>query len=215
MFAAGVLQNRVLCSSQQAHQIHFVDKTAPLVVALPLWTYSNETHTLYDARQKVCSTRTSALIGHGCVSSYCISVFHYRSFTTRVKESQGGGAMTVGNFTKPEISESKSSITKKLSADTFFSPSARIGRDYNLGALRPLYSNERHPVGMRCNPLMRATRNEGIERKAAREKPRKTLKSGCLSLLTIRSFGARDGLGLTVRVWLGFGLRDRLGLSIL
>eukprot|EP00116_Pleurobrachia_bachei_P016031 sb/3476293/ len=32
---------------------------------------------------------------------------------------------------------------------------------------------------------------------------RKTLKSGCLSLLTIRSFGARDGLGLTVRVWLG------------
>eukprot|EP00116_Pleurobrachia_bachei_P003369 sb/3463631/ len=44
---------------------------------------------------------------------------------------------------------------------------------------------------------------------------RKTLKSGCLSLLTIRSFGARDGLGLTVRVWLGFGLRVRLGLSIL
>eukprot|EP00116_Pleurobrachia_bachei_P009429 sb/3469691/ len=35
---------------------------------------------------------------------------------------------------------------------------------------------------------------------------RKTLKSGCLSLLTIRSFGARDGLGLSVRVWLGFGL---------
>eukprot|EP00116_Pleurobrachia_bachei_P014967 sb/3475229/ len=34
---------------------------------------------------------------------------------------------------------------------------------------------------------------------------KKTLKSGCLSLLTIRSFGARDGLGLTVRVWLGFG----------
>eukprot|EP00116_Pleurobrachia_bachei_P008755 sb/3469017/ len=34
----------------------------------------------------------------------------------------------------------------------------------------------------------------------------KTLKSGCLSLLTIRSFGARDGLGLSVRVWLGFGL---------
>eukprot|EP00116_Pleurobrachia_bachei_P012625 sb/3472887/ len=26
------------------------------------------------------------------------------------------------------------------------------------------------------------------------------------SLLTIRSFGARDGLGLSVRVWLGFGL---------
>ena len=44
---------------------------------------------------------------------------------------------------------------------------------------------------------------------------RKTLKSGCLSLLTIRSFGARDGLGLTVRVWLGFGLGVRLGLSIL
>eukprot|EP00116_Pleurobrachia_bachei_P009767 sb/3470029/ len=40
-------------------------------------------------------------------------------------------------------------------------------------------------------------------------------KSGCLSLLTIRSFGARDGLGLTVRVWLGFGSRGRLGLSIL
>jgi hypothetical protein len=36
----------------------------------------------------------------------------------------------------------------------------------------------------------------------------KTLKSGCLSLLTIRSFGARDGLGLSVRVWLGFGLGD-------
>eukprot|EP00116_Pleurobrachia_bachei_P017774 sb/3478036/ len=34
----------------------------------------------------------------------------------------------------------------------------------------------------------------------------KTLKSGCLSLLTIRSFGARDGLGLSVRVWFeGFG----------
>ena len=44
---------------------------------------------------------------------------------------------------------------------------------------------------------------------------RKTLKSGCLSLLTIRSFGARDVLGLTVRVWLGFGLGVRLGLSIL
>ena len=44
---------------------------------------------------------------------------------------------------------------------------------------------------------------------------KKTLKSGCLSLLTIRSFGARDGLGLSVRVWLGFGLRGRLGLSIL
>eukprot|EP00116_Pleurobrachia_bachei_P013846 sb/3474108/ len=29
----------------------------------------------------------------------------------------------------------------------------------------------------------------------------KTLKSGCLSLLTIRSFSARDGLGLSVRVW--------------
>eukprot|EP00116_Pleurobrachia_bachei_P014352 sb/3474614/ len=40
----------------------------------------------------------------------------------------------------------------------------------------------------------------------ARVSRRKTLKSGCLSLLTIRSFGARDGLGLTVRVWLGFGL---------
>ena len=39
---------------------------------------------------------------------------------------------------------------------------------------------------------------------------RKTLKSGCLSLLTIRSFSARDGLGLSVRVWLGFGL----GLSV-
>eukprot|EP00116_Pleurobrachia_bachei_P018158 sb/3478420/ len=38
------------------------------------------------------------------------------------------------------------------------------------------------------------------------ESERKTLKSGCLSLLTIRSFGARDGLGLSVRVWLGFGL---------
>eukprot|EP00116_Pleurobrachia_bachei_P004461 sb/3464723/ len=34
---------------------------------------------------------------------------------------------------------------------------------------------------------------------------RKRLKSGCLSLLTIRSFGARNGLGLSVRVWLGFG----------
>eukprot|EP00116_Pleurobrachia_bachei_P015178 sb/3475440/ len=43
----------------------------------------------------------------------------------------------------------------------------------------------------------------------------KTLKSGCLSLLTIRSFGAHDGLGLSVRVWLGFGLGVRLGLSIL
>eukprot|EP00116_Pleurobrachia_bachei_P011752 sb/3472014/ len=30
---------------------------------------------------------------------------------------------------------------------------------------------------------------------------RKTLKSGCLSLLTIRSFGACNGLGLSVRVW--------------
>eukprot|EP00116_Pleurobrachia_bachei_P012736 sb/3472998/ len=39
---------------------------------------------------------------------------------------------------------------------------------------------------------------------------RKTLKSGCLSLLTIRSFSARDELGLSVRVWLGFGL----GLSV-
>eukprot|EP00116_Pleurobrachia_bachei_P013095 sb/3473357/ len=44
---------------------------------------------------------------------------------------------------------------------------------------------------------------------------RKTLKSGCLSLLTIRSFSAREGLGLTVMawVWLGFGLGVRLGLS--
>ncbi len=39
---------------------------------------------------------------------------------------------------------------------------------------------------------------------------RKTLKSGCLSLLKIRSFSAHDGLGLSVRVWLGFGL----GLSV-
>eukprot|EP00116_Pleurobrachia_bachei_P018909 sb/3479171/ len=36
-----------------------------------------------------------------------------------------------------------------------------------------------------------------------------------ISLLTIRSFGARNGLGLSVRVWLGFGLGVRLGLSIL
>eukprot|EP00116_Pleurobrachia_bachei_P014764 sb/3475026/ len=46
------------------------------------------------------------------------------------------------------------------------------------------------------------------------KKTRKTLKSGCLSLLTIslltiRSFGARNGLGLTNRVWLGFGLGGR------
>eukprot|EP00116_Pleurobrachia_bachei_P017720 sb/3477982/ len=34
----------------------------------------------------------------------------------------------------------------------------------------------------------------------------KTLKSGCLSLLTIRSFSVCDELGLSVRVWLGFGL---------
>ena len=40
--------------------------------------------------------------------------------------------------------------------------------------------------------------------------PQRTLKSGCLSLLKIRVFGARDGLGLSVRVWLGFGL----GLSV-
>eukprot|EP00116_Pleurobrachia_bachei_P017560 sb/3477822/ len=44
----------------------------------------------------------------------------------------------------------------------------------------------------------------GVEN--ARTRDRKTLKSGCLSLLTIRSFGARDELGLSVRVWLGFGL---------
>eukprot|EP00116_Pleurobrachia_bachei_P017078 sb/3477340/ len=42
---------------------------------------------------------------------------------------------------------------------------------------------------------------------------RKTLKSGCLSLLTIRSFGARDGLGLSVRVWLGFGLGGQRRVS--
>eukprot|EP00116_Pleurobrachia_bachei_P018702 sb/3478964/ len=34
----------------------------------------------------------------------------------------------------------------------------------------------------------------------------KTLKSGCLSLLTIRSFSARNELGLSARVWLGFCL---------
>eukprot|EP00116_Pleurobrachia_bachei_P011554 sb/3471816/ len=42
---------------------------------------------------------------------------------------------------------------------------------------------------------------------------RKTLKSGCLSLLTIRSFGARDGLGLTVRVWFGGSVRAIDSLS--
>eukprot|EP00116_Pleurobrachia_bachei_P016327 sb/3476589/ len=50
---------------------------------------------------------------------------------------------------------------------------------------------------------------------APRTEKEKTLKSGCLSLLTIRSFSARDGLGLSVRVWLGFGSGVRLGLSIL
>ena len=39
-------------------------------------------YTVYNARQKcMCSARTSTLIGHACVSSYCISVFHYGNAT--------------------------------------------------------------------------------------------------------------------------------------
>eukprot|EP00116_Pleurobrachia_bachei_P004420 sb/3464682/ len=44
---------------------------------------------------------------------------------------------------------------------------------------------------------------------------RKTLKSGCLSLLTIHLFWHSRRVRAVVRVWLGFGFGVRLGLSIL
>ena len=44
---------------------------------------------------------------------------------------------------------------------------------------------------------------------------RPALKSGCLPLLTIRRFGARDVLGLPLGPGLGSGSRGRLALSIL
>eukprot|EP00116_Pleurobrachia_bachei_P017938 sb/3478200/ len=45
--------------------------------------------------------------------------------------------------------------------------------------------------------------------------PRKTLKSGCLPLLTIHRFWHSRRVRAIVRVWLGFGFWVRLGLSIL
>eukprot|EP00116_Pleurobrachia_bachei_P007100 sb/3467362/ len=82
-----------------------------------------------------------------------------------------------------------------------------------------LYNIRRQAHTTRTNTLHKTRRN-ALHRTtpswiASRVVPQKTLKSGCLSLLTIRSFGARDGLGLTVRVWLGFGFGFRLGLTIL
>eukprot|EP00116_Pleurobrachia_bachei_P011583 sb/3471845/ len=81
-----------------------------------------------------------------------------------------------------------------------------------------LSSNDRRMSITRNAPISRNLRSSRLKRtldpavhfhhsfRIDRDTRRKTLKSGCLSLLTIRSFGTHDVLGLSVRVWLGFGL---------
>eukprot|EP00116_Pleurobrachia_bachei_P015108 sb/3475370/ len=72
-----------------------------------------------------------------------------------------------------------------------------------------LLSPEKESIFLEACTCKQATKHPYLR---SEKLSRKTLKSGCLSMLTIRSFSARDGLGLTVRVWYGFGLGDRLGL---